>query len=72
MEVIMMDRIMKVFTFKNEVYKEVEDDASFTQTAWMMVAAVAFLSQLGSNASLVHIEGGSWIDAARSPARSLR
>jgi len=57
----MMDRIMKVFTFKNEVYKEVEEDASFTQTAWMLVAAVAFLSQLGSNASAVHIDGASWI-----------
>ncbi len=56
----MMDRIMKVFTFKQEVYKEVEDDASFTQTAWMIVAVVAFLSQLGANASLVH-ENGSWL-----------
>ena len=57
----MIDRIMKVFTFKQEVYKEVEDDASFTQTAWMIVAVVAFLSQLGSNAALVHVEGASWI-----------
>jgi hypothetical protein len=61
MEVIMMDRIMKVFTFKNEVYKEVEEDASFTQTAWMIVAVVAFLGQLGTNASLVHVDGGGWI-----------
>ncbi len=57
----MMDRIMKVFTFKQEVYKEVEDDASFTPTAWMIVAVVAFLSQMGANASLVHIEGASWV-----------
>jgi len=57
----MMDRIMKVFTFKTEVYQEVENDVSFTQTAWMLVAAVAFLSQLGSNAALVHVTGGSWI-----------
>ena len=57
----MMDRIMKVFTFKQEVYKEVEDDASFTQTAWMIVAVVAFLSQLGANASLRHVEGGNWL-----------
>ncbi len=53
----MIDRIMKVFTFKQEVYKEVEDDASFTQTAWMIVAVVAFLSQLGASAVLVHVEG---------------
>lgn len=57
----MMDRIMKVFTFKNEVYKKVEDDASFTQAAWMIVGVVAFLSQLGTNASLVHVEGGGWL-----------
>lgn len=57
----LMDRIMKVFTFKSEVYREVEDDASFTQTAWILVAAVAFISQLGSNAGLVHVTGGSWI-----------
>jgi hypothetical protein len=61
MEVIMMDRIMKAFTFKQEVYKEVEDDASFTQTAWMIVAVVAFLSQLGRNAALVHVQGASWV-----------
>ncbi len=57
----MMDRIMKVFTFKQEVYKEVEDDASFTQTAWMIVAVVAFFSQMGANAALVHVDGGSWV-----------
>ena len=57
----MMDRIMKVFTFKQEVFKEVEDDASFTQTAWMIVAVVAFLSQMGANAALVHVDGGSWV-----------
>ena len=57
----MMDRIMKVFTFKQEVYGEVENDASFTQTAWMIVAVVAFLSQMGANASLVHVEGVSWV-----------
>ena len=57
----MIDRIMKVFTFKNSVYKEVEDDTAFTQTAWMIVGIVAFLSQLGANASLVHIEGRGWL-----------
>jgi len=57
----MIDRIMKAFTFKQEVYKEVEDDASFTQTAWMIVAVVTILSQLGSNAALVHVKDGSWL-----------
>ena len=45
---MLMNRIMGVFTFRNDVYKEVEEDASFTSTAWMLVAIVAFLSQLGS------------------------
>jgi len=58
----MMDRIKKAFTFKQEVYKEVEDDVSFTTSAWIIVAVVAFLNQLGSKASLVHVTGGgSWL-----------
>lgn len=60
----MIDRIIKAFTFKTEVYKEVEDDASFSQMAWILVAAVALLSQLGSTASLVHVSGRGWIPSA--------
>jgi hypothetical protein len=45
---MLMNRIMGAFTFRSDVYKEVEDDASFTSTAWMLVVAVAFLNQLGS------------------------
>lgn len=45
---MLMNRIMGVFTFRTDVYKEVEDDASFTSTAWMLVAIFAFLNQLGS------------------------
>ena len=43
-----MDRIIKAFTFKTEVYSEVESDSSFTTTAWLIVAVVSFLNQLGS------------------------
>ena len=46
-----MDRIMKAFTFKTEVYGEVESDTSFTTTAWIIVAVVSFLNALGSGAS---------------------
>lgn len=46
-----MDRIMKAFTFKNEVYAEVESDATFTTTAWLIVAVVSFLSALGGGSS---------------------
>ncbi len=43
-----MDRIIKAFTFKTEVYAEVESDTSFTTTAWIIVAVVSFLNALGS------------------------
>ena len=43
-----MDRIIKAFTFKTEVYSEVESDSSFTTTAWVIVAVASFLSALGS------------------------
>jgi len=48
---MLTDRIIAAFTFRREVYKDVENDTSFTQTAWLLVAVVAFLSQLGSSAS---------------------
>ena len=43
-----VDRITKAFMFNKEVYGEVEQDASFTTTAWIIVAATAFLSSLGT------------------------
>ena len=45
-----MDRIIGAFTFRKGVYAEVEHDASFTTTAYIIVAVVAFLNQLGANA----------------------
>jgi hypothetical protein len=48
---MLIERIIGAFTFRKGVYAEVEQDASFTTTAWLLVAVVAFLNQLGSNAS---------------------
>jgi hypothetical protein len=48
---MLTDRIIAAFTFRSEVYKEVERDTTFTQTAWLLVIVVAFLNQLGSYAS---------------------
>ena len=48
---MLTERIMGAFTFRKGIYAEVEQDASFTSTAWILVAVVAFLNQLGSNAS---------------------
>ena len=45
---MLTDRITKAITFKTEVYSEVENDTSFTTTAWIIVAVAAFLGQLGS------------------------
>ena len=44
--------IIGAFTFRKEVYSEVEHDTSFTTTAWLIVAIVAFLNQLGSFAKV--------------------
>jgi len=48
---MLTDRIMGAFSFRKGIYAEVEQDASFTSTAWILVAVVAFLNQLGTNAS---------------------
>ncbi|MGW8226635.1 MAG: YIP1 family protein [Anaerolineales bacterium] len=53
-----MDRIIKAFTFKTEVYAEVENDPTFTNTAWIIVAVVSFLNQLGARAST---NFGNWL-----------
>ena len=48
---MLSDRIISAFTFRRGVYKEVEEDTTFTNTAWLLVIVVSFLSQLGSRAS---------------------
>ncbi|MGD8795019.1 MAG: hypothetical protein PVF47_20895 [Anaerolineae bacterium] len=45
---MLISRILGAFTFRKDVYAEVEFDSSFTKTAWILVAVVAFLNQLGS------------------------
>jgi len=48
---MLSDRIISAFTFRSGVYKEVEEDKTFTNTAWLLVIVVAFLNQLGSRAA---------------------
>ena len=48
---MLTERIIGAFTFRREVYAEVEADATFTRTAWILVAVIAFLNQIGSFAS---------------------
>ena len=58
---MLTERIIGAFTFRREVYKEVENDTTFTQTAWLLVVVVAFLEQLGQNASS---NLGTWLVGA--------
>ncbi len=58
---MLTDRIIGAFTFRSGVYKEVEEDTSFTTTAWLIVVVVAFLENLGSNAS---DNVGTWLIGA--------
>jgi hypothetical protein len=48
---MLTNRIIGAFTFRKGVYAEVEKDTSFTTTAWILVAVIAFLNRLGSFAS---------------------
>ena len=48
---MLIDRIIGAFTFRRNVYAEVEKDTSFTTTAWLLVVVVTFLNQLGSHAT---------------------
>lgn len=47
---MLTDRIMGALTFRREVYAEVENDPNFTSTAWVIVAVVTFLNELGTRA----------------------
>lgn len=58
---MLMNRIIGAFTFRREVYADVERDTSFTQTAWLIVAVVAFLNALGGNAGLLRDSFVSWL-----------
>ena len=55
---MLTERIIGAFTFRKGVYAEVEKDSTFTTTAWILVAVVAFLNQLGSQATS-HL--GNWL-----------
>jgi len=48
---MLIDRIIGAFTFRRTVYAEVEEDTTFTTTAWLLVIVIGFLNQLGSHAS---------------------
>lgn len=61
---MLAERIIGTFTFRREVYAQVEEDKTFTVTAWLLVIVVSFLSQLGRFASLGFGHLGRWLLAA--------
>lgn len=62
---MLFNRIIGALTFRKDVYAEVENDASFTSSAWLLVALIAFLNQLGSRAGLLqHNRFFIWIAGA--------
>lgn len=48
---MLLSRIIGAFEFRRSVYAEVEEDTSFTSTAWILVVVSALLNQVGSHAS---------------------
>jgi hypothetical protein len=45
---MLWDRIVRAITFRRDVYAEVEEDQSFTSTAWTIVVVVAIIAALGN------------------------
>ena len=47
---MLSDRIIGAFTFRKGVYAEVENDTTFTTTAWTIVAVISFLTNIATHA----------------------
>lgn len=60
----MMEKIIAAFSFRKGIYKEVEEDQSFTNSAWIIVSVVALLSSFGSNAETLRGSFGAWFIAS--------
>ena len=60
-----IERIIGAFTFRKGVYAEVKKDTAFTTSAWILVAVVAFLNQLGLHATRNLTRNlGDWLGTA--------
>jgi Yip1 domain len=59
--IMLMNRVIGAFTFKREVFAEVEQDKSFTSTAWLIVVVVSLLNQIGSLVSSSPVGILNWI-----------
>ena len=61
---MLMKRIIGAFTFRKEVYAEVEKDVEFTGTAWLLVVIVSFLNQIGQLPGFGFSHFGKWLLSA--------
>jgi hypothetical protein len=59
---------MGALMFRRRVYAEVQRDRRFTATAWLLVIATGFLSQLGSYGS---VDAGQWLGRSAIGAISV-
>jgi len=57
----MVEKIIGAFSFKPNVYAEVEKDSSFTRSAWLIVAVTAFLNALGISTATAHRSIGAYL-----------
>jgi hypothetical protein len=60
----MIEKIIGAFSFKPGVYAEAKKDASFTGSAWLIVAITAILNSIGSSAAASHGRFGIWLVGA--------
>jgi hypothetical protein len=61
---MLMKRVIGAFTFRKEVYAEVERDVEFTNTAWLLVVVVSLLNQLGQLPNYGFKGIGQWLIAS--------
>jgi hypothetical protein len=60
----MIEKIIGALSFKPGVYAEAKKDASFTSSAWLIVAITAILNSIGTAASVAHLKFGVWLVSA--------
>ena len=61
---MLMNRIIGAFTFRKEVYAEVERDVEFTNTAWLLVVVISLINQLGQLPVYGFKSIGQWLIAS--------
>lgn len=54
---MLLSRIIGALTFRRETYEDVEQDTTFTRTAWIIVAVVSLLTRLTAGAPSIADSG---------------